>query len=587
MAQKVELRGVLDQFLGARWCLRGFAPMGILARISQFDKDYQRSPDDAHVKELMSFYTKDTENLFFPELVLCLPLDVVDASIEEDAWLNEGPLAKNSENYAKYWQHKIGKIFAKFYTVQDNTFRTASLIIPDDLKCLYRIDGNHRLVAAERVMEECEERSRQGLSCKGDFVMRQIPFCIIIFPKGTSWKEKSAKYFSNINFKALPLSKELNIKGIIKNREAYTDETLFSDDAFGVSFVFCREMSDLVAGDQEIRDFICDREICSFFRELGESLLSKEGTFANVESLHDFCGDVYKELKAWVSEHRADSANYNRVAKAAAFYYHWQDRKSFSKPAEVEHSGGLIAKGSSTRCVRFCSWIESSGIERKVVAPLKEVLQIFDSVYENLPKKLFLARWYPESGAEKRKADARFKALQNVAKAENLELIDMEHMRRGSFSIRDAIDQAIPNSDLFVADMTGLRPNVMVEIGMALHHLPKNRVLFYMQKADDVPGTIGPVEDPPFDLCGYSYVKIVDSAEINTMVRLRLKGILNEMRAGDVAEVGGCANSDGNDSDLEMHVDAPAETEGTSTAEDEASVQDNELKSPSEEKAPK
>ena len=229
--------------------------------------------------------------------------------------------------------------------------------------------------------------------------------------------------------------------------------------------------------------------------------------------------------------------------------------------------------------------VSRMGIERKIVAPLKEVLQIFDSIYENLPKKLFLARWYPESGVEKRKADARFKALQNVAKAENLELIDMEHMRRGSFSIRDAIDQAIPNSDLFVADMTGLRPNVMVEIGMALHHLPKNRVLFYMQKADDVPGSIGPVEDPPFDLCGYSYVKIVDSAEINTMVRLRLRGILNEMRAGNVVE--GCANSDENDIDLEMHVDVPVETECASTAEEEASVQGDELKSPSEDKVPK
>lgn len=572
MAQKVELRGVLDQFLGARWCLRGFAPLGVLAKISQFDDEYQRDPDNVHVQDLMNFYTKDTENLFFPELILCLPLDAIDASVEEDEWLKDGPLAKNSENYGKYWQHRIGKVFAKFYTVQDNAFRTASFVIPDDLKCLYRIDGNHRLVAAERVLEEYEKRSREGLSCAGDFVLRQIPFCIIVFPKGTPWREKSAKYFSNINFKALPLSKELNIKGIIKNSDTYSDEMLFSDDAFGASFVFCREMYERAKDDMVVKDFICDSECYRFFQELGESLLSKETTFSGVESLYDFCNDVYEELKIWISERRATCADYNRVAKAAAFYYHWQDRKAFSKPVEVEHSGGIVAKGSSTRSARFCLWIESSGIEKTIVAPLKGVLQIFDSVYERLPKKLFLARWYPESGDEKRRAEARFEALQKVANEENLELIDMEHMRRGSFSIRDAIDQTIPNSDLFVADMTGLRPNVMVEIGMALHHLPKNRVLFYMQKAEDVPGMKGPIEDPPFDLSGYSYVKIVDSAEIESLIHPRIKGILNEMRCVDVVGSERGIKPDANGVDLETLDAAPVEAEGVPVAEDGATA---------------
>lgn len=355
MAQKIELRGVLDQFLGARWCLRGFAPLGDLAKISQIDEDYQRIPDDDHVKDLVDFYTKDTENLFFPELTLCLPLDIVDASMEENAWLTEGPLAKNSKNYSKYWQRKIGKMFMKFYTVQDATFRTASITVPDDLKCLYRIDGNHRLVAAERVLAEYEEKSRDGLSRAGDFVTRQIPFCIVIFPKGTPWKEKSAKYFSNINFKALPLSKELNVKGIIENRDTYPDGVLFTDDAFGASFVFGREMCNLAKGDQEIKDFVCDDEFDCFFQELGESLLAKEDIFTDVKSLLAFCGDVFHELKTWIraSKAMAVCANYNNVAKAAAFYYHWQDRKSFIKPSEQEHAGRMIARGVCTRAYAF------------------------------------------------------------------------------------------------------------------------------------------------------------------------------------------------------------------------------------------
>ena len=176
------------------------------------------------------------------------------------------------------------------------------------------------------------------------------------------------------------------------------------------------------------------------------------------------------------------------------------------------------------------SWIKGNHLEKISGIALRDFLAVFNNVYNALPKKMFLARWYPETGAEKRKADARYEALGRIAEFENLELIDMEHMRRGAFSIRDAIDQAIPNSDLFVADLTGVRPNVMVEIGMALHHLPMNRVLFYMQKADEVPGMEGVVENPPFDLSGYSYDKIVDSSEIEKLVWPRIQGILSEMR---------------------------------------------------------
>lgn len=77
MANKIELRGVLDRSFGARWCLRGFASIGDLAKLSQADFDYQRKPNEKHVSELVDFYTKNFDNLFFPELTLCLSLDVI------------------------------------------------------------------------------------------------------------------------------------------------------------------------------------------------------------------------------------------------------------------------------------------------------------------------------------------------------------------------------------------------------------------------------------------------------------------------------------------------------------------------------
>lgn len=539
MANKIELRGVLDRSFGARWCLRGFASIGDLAKLSKADFDYQRNPNEKHVGELLDFYTKNFDNLFFPELTLCLSLDVIGATDEEDTWLNNGPLNPQHENYKNYWQHKVGGCFAKFYTVQGNSFRTASITLPDNVKCIYRIDGNHRLVAAETLLREYETKKSQGLGYDTTYVERQLPFCLIIFPKGLPWKQYSATYFANINFKALPLSAELNIGGIVKNDATYSDDVLFSDPAFGPSFVFCRKMCNLVRDDRFIGDYIGREGLCSFFQELGQVFAAGSLRIANVKDMHKLCETVYAELGAWVKDIWSTTNNnlgYSRVVKAAAFYYHWRDQKALGTVARKGHKGGSVVKRPYSRCARFLSWINCARVGQTIDMPLQNLLAIFDAIYDKLPKRMFLARWYPEASDEKLKADARYAALEKIAKDNNLELIDMEHRCRGAFSIRAAIDSEIPESDLFVADLTGVRPNVMVEIGMALHHLPKNRVLFYMQKADEVPGMKGAVDKPPFDLSGYSYDKIVDSSELERLVRPRIQSILNEMSGGKAVD---------------------------------------------------
>ena len=133
-----------------------------------------------------------------------------------------------------------------------------------------------------------------------------------------------------------------------------------------------------------------------------------------------------------------------------------------------------------------------------------------------------MARWYPKDGEEKRKADARYEAMRQIAERLNLKLIDLEHMSGGTFSIRDMIDRKLPQSDIFVADLTGASPNVMIEIGMALHHIKQNRVLFYFQPSPAA-------QLVPFDISGYKYEHIVDSAEILTKIEPNIKQIIESL----------------------------------------------------------
>ena len=62
------IRGILDSSLNGQLCIRGFAPIKELARISDADYNYQRNPIEGR-EDIIDFL--DNENyLFFPEIIL-------------------------------------------------------------------------------------------------------------------------------------------------------------------------------------------------------------------------------------------------------------------------------------------------------------------------------------------------------------------------------------------------------------------------------------------------------------------------------------------------------------------------------------
>ena len=522
------LRGVLEKSFGSFLCLRGFAPMGELAKCSVSDeKNYQRKTDDPHVNDIRAFFENKIEDLFFPEVILGVSLEELGATLEEQEWLFKEALEKGGS------RHPIGSavkasVYSKKFTEPDGrvvVYNTGSFYGLDIQRLIYRIDGNHRLEAAEGPLPE-------------DIKNRPIPFCLIIFQSEATCKRKSATFFSNINFKALPISREMNVKNVVENDDI-SDDVLLSDTAFGPGYLFCRKLIKHRRDATAFSDFIGSESPHAFLQELGDQLFSEDErscTNEVCEQIYDF---LIKWLERWPLKQYGGFSEFSHVVRLAMAYYHWKDESAYEESIEAnstDHNGSRSAKGCCTQFARFLSWIKNNHLEKLNGIALSDFLSVFDNVYKALPKQMFLARWYPETGAEKRKADARYDALSKIAESENLKLIDMEHMRRGAFSIRDAIDKAIPNSDLFVADLTGVRPNVMIEIGMALHHLPMNRVLFYIQKAEEVPGMDGPGEKPPFDLSGYSYDTIVDSSEIERFVLPRIRGILNEMSGGNTID---------------------------------------------------
>lgn len=91
----------------------------------------------------------------------------------------------------------------------------------------------------------------------------------------------------------------------------------------------------------------------------------------------------------------------------------------------------------------------------------------------------------------------------------------------GTFDIRSVMYKEIKECDIFIADLTGCRHNVMVEVGYALNS-DKDRMLFYFAKTEQY-------SSPPFDLNAFRYELINDSAEIQTKVKPLIISILDDM----------------------------------------------------------
>ena len=52
---------------------------------------------------------------------------------------------------------------------------------------------------------------------------------------------------------------------------------------------------------------------------------------------------------------------------------------------------------SADKYTRFIKWIAQNHIADAKTVNIDDIIKIFDKVYENIPQKVFLARWYPSS----------------------------------------------------------------------------------------------------------------------------------------------------------------------------------------------
>jgi len=494
----MRLTGIIDRSMDNFFCLRGFAPMLQLAKASESIKDIQRDLIEDHAGEMDRFLSSG-EFTFFPEVILCVDLQANKASHSSIELLRSSVTSKNNLRKTKLGMITVSISGYSRSSAEDmrskDRIQSAYLDFDEnEIHKFLRIDGNHRLSA---VQDESPYKDKP------------IPFCLLFFNGEEETDKFCRALFHNINTKQIPLRTEENLRVIIESERVFSDDILLNDTSFGLPYLFTRKLCKEVNFSHfpQVNQFIGQSKY-TYFVEVFKQLIHLE-LIPEDDSAVDIVIQNISDINAALMESKITGITENIAVLGAMTIYKLQPESSKYK--------------------HFVSWVSKNNIGLAKNLHIEDVISIFDSVYQNIPKQVFLARWYPaESHDQFNAAKRRFETIKTIVENDfGLKLIDVGTQEGGSFAIREEMYEQIDNSDIFIADLTGARHNVMVEVGYALKNIGRKKMLFYYKPIDGC-------ETPPFDLNGFKYEAINEAADMKDALSKHIIAILRGSELGEI-----------------------------------------------------
>jgi hypothetical protein len=340
-------------------------------------------------------------------------------------------------------------------------------------KIIRRIDGNHRLHLAENLVDDPNSPTKY-----------LAPFCIVLLgpPDNDADDFAESLIFHTINSTALPLDSEHGLRLLLGQDPAHA---MTPDDEFSYNpeLHLTRLLIDRLSGlPAPARERFGDRPLTAL-RDSACNLIAMDSAIAqDRQILTAFADNLFAGLADIVTRltvnHPSMCRTYGFFELAARV---WRESNGENHEEKVRWTVNYLD--------RLGRWLGSAGITNLLnpISPTQQLLETFKATQQRIPKRVFLARWYPPLDAPK---DAHNKAtlrLQQLHEAMNtierehgvrLELIDMGTEEGGSFPIHQQMYEAIASSDIIICDLTGHRASVYVEAGYALKDHGKNRLIF-------------------------------------------------------------------------------------------------------------
>ena len=478
----MTLRGIVDRSLG-QLCFRGFAPIKELARISKADYEYQRDIVDRQQARISNFLDNE-KYLFFPEVILSYTVKVKLDNPKTAVQLIEESKGFYSNNRNVNFKFAKSTVLPDEVKVLEITFNDEFLnnLIENDKQPFHRIDGNHRLSAAE----ESNTSFINNL---------KIPFCIILGQEFTDdtgivpnsdtedFKKAIQVYFHNINTKTIPLTSEENLKGIINNKDRFPDD----------------EVSKIIETDGKlVRNLLSKTNNFIVYPEVKKNILDYEKSFtvALINLLLDkkfrkfrLLNKILNSLGQANSVLIATQISFNPSLLLALLYY-------LTKNNDVTH---------------FLKWCLSSRIDAIEYISEYNIIDLYDE-YAKSEIKVFVAMPYFNQDSEivrgyNEAYERIITKINNTYPDVKISLYPiMENIGRTRDIVQNVINE-IKQSKIFIADLSEKNPNVAYEFGFA--------------RSLDVPciSVIKRTEDIPFDYNHDNAIKYNGTGPLNDLER--------------------------------------------------------------------
>lgn len=501
--------------LGTFRIIRGFANLQDLAEISvsytmgddgtgAAVKGHQRILDPQHAERIKR-YLESGEQRFLPEVIISIRTELTEEknkksktigvkSTSEEDGITIGRASKNRNIRVKVDRKQLEAIRAK--------------------KLIRRLDGNHRLDRAGEFKED------PLLPTK--FL---APFCIVLLGQvGEAADDYSESLiFHTINSTALPLESEHALKLILGQQAGY-DMKPEKEFAYSPDLHFTRLLRDgLLKLPDPVQARLGNRPLTSL-RGAVRGLLEMDPTVAkDLPTLKKYSKALLAALNDIVTRLEPGQPSLCK----AEFFIELAARVWKAVPDSNGHNAQVNA--AVMHLEQLATWLGRDGlVELKEGQSLsKQVLDIFSAVHNRIPKRVFIARWYPtpKDGGDFESAKLRLKqirqALKDIEEEEgvHLDLVDLGTQTGTTFPIHAKMYDAIASADIILIDLTGVRPSVCVEAGYALRNHEKNRLIFIFQPNDAH-------KDIPFDLNTFRYELFKDTGEIPEKIKPHITAIL-------------------------------------------------------------
>ena len=439
------LRGLMDQSLGGFACIRGYAPMGELARISHADLDYQRDLIKTH-RETVIRFLKNRKNLFFPEVILSCLLSYDFSKARAVSGLQPLVDVLSGKGFKSNIDGMtVGVKRLPFKGTSDSRAETAlqiaTLNVPDELLAtgqspLFRIDGNHRLSAADT---------------ESQFKDIVTPYCVILFGDDLEDKRNSKTIFHNINSKSIPLTSEENLKIILDDEVLFPDDALKDESSFGWAYLLARKIKGSVepAAVPALKGVLTDRRAALV--DLFKLLLEKKAVTKSTSNLSEMQSCLTKVHEIYNNDPEL-KANHC-VGLFHAFVYF------------------CTTNSKDGRLTPFTHWVKGSHLTAMKATDASALIEIFERVQTAKARTVFVSMQFgPTTDFV---FDTILKAVDSINKECRPRIkvrplrID-KHNTGHSYTITDAILTAIEESGLLIADLSQGNKNVYHEVGYVM-----------------------------------------------------------------------------------------------------------------------